>query len=131
VFTAIFALAFPLFSDKRLLLSYIILFLISFSGIFVYYMFKVNTIITMADKEDEESRKNLRKNFSECAHLTMYANIIYLVMIYVPLFFLMYFMYGYTKLILAAFFFIQSRTVTGAIDVRIADSFSYLKPSRR
>ena len=189
VFTIIFALAFPLLSDTRLLLSYIIFFLVSFTGIFVYYMYKVKSIITMAEKEDEETRNNLRKNFSDGARLTMYANIIYLVMIYIPLFVLMYFKYGYTNLyyhfyvffvcvfvflflgfnstvvwykrtyplgkfgiavavqrlrskiisvvlpiilltsvlILVAFFLIQSRTVTGAIDVRLADSFSYIE----
>jgi hypothetical protein len=98
IFSIIFAVSFPLLSDKRLLYSFIILFLISFSGIFTYYMITIKGIIRLINIGDNDSKLKIRKTFDKAARLTMYANIIYLLMIYLPLFFLMYFKFGYTNL---------------------------------
>jgi len=98
VFFIILAISFPVFYDLRILVAFIILTIIAFVSLFSYYMIMVQSILKIIDKDDEESRKKVFNYFKSYAVQTMLLNIVYLVVIYVPLFLYMYFFCGYTNI---------------------------------
>lgn len=98
LFIIIMSNAFPLFKDSRLLLSFVILWVISFSSLFSYYTWMVKSILTLFDSDDPQKHEKIFKKFKSSAQQTMLLNIGYLIIVYIPLFFLMYFKFGYNNL---------------------------------
>ncbi|MCX8122683.1 MAG: methyl-accepting chemotaxis protein [Spirochaetes bacterium] len=97
IFIIILQLSFPLFQDTRLLITFLILWVISFTSLFIYYMWMVKSIIKIIESDDEQKEYKIFNKFKVSAKQTMLLNIGYLVLVYIPLFFFMYFLYGYNN----------------------------------
>jgi len=98
IFITIMSTSFPLFEDYRLLLSFLILWIISFSSLFVYYTRTMWKIITLFLSDDPQKNEKIFNRFKRSAQETMFMNMGYLIIVYIPLFFLMYFRFGYNNL---------------------------------
>ncbi|MEW6526778.1 MAG: methyl-accepting chemotaxis protein [Spirochaetota bacterium] len=98
LFVIIMSSSFPLFKDIRLLLAFIIFWVISFSSLFTYYMWMVISILRLFESEDPQKHEKIFNKFKTGAQQTMLLNMGYLIIVYIPLFFLMYFKFGYNNL---------------------------------
>lgn len=98
LFVIIMSTSFPLFKDIRLLVSFIILWVISFSSLFTYYMWMVKSILRLFESDDPQRYEKIFNKFKTSAQQTMLLNMGYLIIVYIPLFFLMYFKFGYNNL---------------------------------
>lgn len=98
LFVIIMSNSFPLFKDIRLLVSFIILWVISFSSLFTYYMWMVKSILRLFESDDPQRYEKIFNKFKTGAQQTMLLNMGYLIIVYIPLFFLMYFKFGYNNL---------------------------------
>lgn len=98
LFIIIMSNSFPLFKDSRLLISFLILWVISFSTLFSYYMWMVKSILTLFESDDPKRHEKIFEKFKTSAQQTMLLNMGYLIIVYIPLFFLMYFRFGYDNL---------------------------------
>ena len=98
IFITIMSTSFPLFEDYRLLLSFLILWVISFSSLFVYYTRTIWKVITLILSDDPQKNEKIFNRFKRSAQETMFMNMGYLIIVYIPLFFLMYFKFGYNNL---------------------------------
>lgn len=98
LFIIIMGSSFPLFKDSRLLLSFVAIWAISFLSLFSYYMWMVKSILTLFDSDDPQKHQKTFKKFKSSAQQTMLLNIGYLIIVYIPLLFLMYFKFGYNNL---------------------------------
>jgi methyl-accepting chemotaxis protein len=98
LFVIIMSNSFPLFKDIRLLLAFIIFWVISFSSLFTYYMWMVKKIIRLFESEEPQKHEKIFNKFKSYAKQTMLLNMGYLIIVYIPLFFLMYFKFGYNNI---------------------------------
>jgi len=98
LFVIIMSTSFPLFKDIRLLVSFIMLWVISFSSLFTYYMWMVKSILRLFESDDPQRYEKIFNKFKTSAQQTMLLNMGYLIIVYIPLFFLMYFKFGYNNL---------------------------------
>lgn len=98
IFITVFWLSFPLFKDTRLLLSFFILWLFAFISLFTYYMWLVGYILKLLDKRDDTTDAILFEQFKKGAIKTLLLNIAFLLFIYIPLFVLMFFFFGYNNI---------------------------------
>ncbi len=98
LFIIIISNSFPLFKDYRLLVSFFIFWVISFTSLFMYYMWMVKSILRLFESDDPKKHEKIFNKFKTSAQQTMLLNIGYLLIVYIPLFFLMYFKFGYNNL---------------------------------
>ncbi len=98
IFIIILHFSFPIFKDSRLLITFLLLWIFSFTSLFIYYMWMVKRILQLFESDDEQKELKIFNRFKTSAQQTMLLNIGYLVLVYIPLFFFMYFLYGYNNL---------------------------------
>lgn len=100
----ILSIAYPMFSDRRLLVFFIILMIISFVLIHVYYYSILRSVITPL-REMAKNLSLLQLRFKNTPRKTFIANILTIIFLYVPAIPVMYFLFGYTNLYFHGFIF--------------------------
>ncbi len=92
------SLAYPVFSDPRILAVMSALMIAGFAALFGYYLYRVRGIIRLALKKDEGSLKQIERDFRSFATLTFYLNMLLLSVVFIPLIVVMYLALGYTNI---------------------------------
>lgn len=100
----IIAIAYPVFSDTRLLLFFTIMIIVSFILIHLYYFYILQKIIPPL-RDFAKNFDRIAKEFHRSPRRTFIANIITIIFLYLPAIPIMYLFFGYTNLYFHAFVF--------------------------
>ncbi|MBP7583786.1 MAG: methyl-accepting chemotaxis protein [Spirochaetes bacterium] len=107
IITVILCVAYPAFSDPRLLVFFLVMVAACFVLLSLYYYTMVRKILLLV-KDLEKNREALKKELDAGPRKTMAANIFTVVLFYIPTIPVMYFAFGYTNLYTHAFIFFLS-----------------------
>ncbi len=100
----ILSIAYPMFSDKRLLIFFLIMLVISFLLIHLYYYWMLRQVITPM-RDMAKNFEKIRAIFKITPGRTFAANILTIILLYVPSLPVMYVFFGYTNLYYHMFIF--------------------------
>ncbi|MCX7679014.1 MAG: methyl-accepting chemotaxis protein [Spirochaetes bacterium] len=100
----IISIAYPIFSDKRLLIFFVIMIIFCFIAIHLYYFYMLKKIIPLL-RDVEKNFAEIEIQFKNAAKRTFIANILTVIFLYFPAIPIMYVFFGYTNLYFHAFVF--------------------------
>lgn len=100
IIIAVLSISFPVFSDKRLLISLFAIAIPGFIILYIYYLRTMNNrIVRFLDKlGDPETYKKLEKSFRKTGSKIFYDNMLLMVAIFFPYVFIAYRFFGYDNL---------------------------------